>query len=272
MIGSEGTLGIITKVIIHLLPPPKHMLSLAVSFPDMEKGIQIVPEISKMGILPLAIEFMENDTVKAAEKFLDQRWPAQKGEAHLLIMIDGSSDNELLEMAKNIGNLCQNFGSQEIFVADTRSKQKKLLEFRSNIYETIKKYVIEILDIVVPPSEIPHHLKKVNELSHQYNLWLPTFGHAADGNVHTLPLKAHFKSGKWQKIPEDEWKKKYPEIRKALHQDARNRGGLVSAEHGIGMLKKEYLAEAVGDVPLQKMRMIKTVFDPKGILNPGKIF
>jgi glycolate oxidase len=225
-----------------------------------------------MGILPLAIEFMENDTIKVAEKCLNQKWPAQNGEAHLLIMIDGSSERELLKVAKSIGNLCQNFNCLEIFVADAKSKQKKLLEFRSNIYESIKKYVIEILDIVVPPSEIPQHVKKVHELSRQYDMWLPTFGHAADGNVHTLPLKAHFKSGKWQKLPDKEWKIKYPQIRKALHQDARQRGGLVSAEHGIGILKKEFLAESVGDVSLQKMRMIKKVFDPKGILNPGKIF
>lgn len=272
MIGSEGTLGIITKAIINLLPPPHSILTLITSFTNLEKGIRFVPKLLKMGILPMAIEFMETDTIKVAEKFLNRRWPCQKGEAHLLIMIDGNSENELLKIAENIGNHCLAFGSQEIYVAETKSRQKELLEFRSNIYETIKKYVIEILDIVIPPSEIPQHLKRVHELSNQYNLWLPTFGHAGDGNVHTLPLKAHFKSNKWQKIPDSEWKKKYPKIRKALHSDAQKRGGLVSAEHGIGLLKKEYLADAVGNVSLQKMKLIKKIFDPNGILNPGKIF
>ena len=142
-----------------------------------------------------------------------------------------------------------------MFVADSPKKQREILEIRSNIYETIKRYVIEILDIVLPPSQIPDHVNMVHELSRKYNMWLPTFGHAADGNVHTLPLRAHYIDGKWSEIPDPEWKRIYPEVRRALHEDAAERGGLVSGEHGIGLLKKEYLATAVGPKAVEKMRL-----------------
>jgi glycolate oxidase len=189
-----------------------------------------------------------------------------------MVILDGTSDDEVLNVAQQIGIVCGEFGARDVFVADTKGKQKEILEIRSNIYETIKKYVIEILDIALPPSAIPGHVNRVHQLSREYDMWLPTFGHAADGNVHTLPLRAHYLDGKWKEIPDSQWKKIYPQVRKALHDDARNRGGLVSGEHGIGLVKKEYLAGAVGENVVEKMRLIKKAFDPNNVLNPGKIF
>jgi glycolate oxidase len=272
MIGSEGTLGIVTKAVLNLLPPPKSQMTLIAPFYDLENAIQVVPALAKTGILPMAVEFIEVETIQVAEDFLNKKWPCQEGEAHLMIILDGTSDDEVLKVAEEIGTLCGKFGARDVFVADTKKKQREILEIRSNIYETIKKYVIEILDIVLPPSAIPGHVNTVHRLSRQYSMWLPTFGHAADGNVHTLPLKAHYIEGKWKEIPESEWKEVYPQVRKALHDDARDRGGLVSGEHGIGILKKEYLVDAIGRNVVEKMRLIKKVFDPNGILNPGKIF
>jgi glycolate oxidase len=272
MIGSEGTLGIVTKAILNLLPPPKAQMTLIAPFYDLENAIQVVPSLAKAGILPMAVEFIEIETIRVAEDFLKKKWPCQEGKAHLMIILDGTSDDEVLKVAEQIGALCGEFGVRDVFVADTPKKQKEILEIRSNLYETIKKYVIEILDIVLPPSAIPGHVNTVHRLSRKYNMWLPTFGHAADGNVHTLPLRAHYSGGKWKEIPESQWKETYPRVRKALHNDARKRGGLVSGEHGIGLVKKEYLDSAVGSNAVGKMRLIKKVFDPNSVLNPGKIF
>jgi len=272
MIGSEGTLGIVTKAVLNLLPPPKAQITLIAPFYDLENAIQVVPALAKTGILPMAVEFIEAETIQVAEDFLNKKWPCQEGKAHLMIILDGTSDDEVLKVAEEIGKLCSKFGARDVFVADTKKKQREILEIRSNIYETIKKYVIEILDIVLPPSAIPGHVNTVHRLSRKYQMWLPTFGHAADGNLHTLPLKAHYIEGKWKEIPESQWKEVYPQVRKALHDDARDRGGLVSGEHGIGILKKEYLVDTIGRNVVEKMRLIKKVFDPNRVLNPGKIF
>jgi len=272
MIGSEGTLGIVTKAVLKLIPPPKTQMTLIAPFFDLEKAIRVVPALAKAGIQPMAVEFIEAETIQVAEDFMKKKWPCREGNAHLMIILDGSGEDEVLKIAGEIGDLCGKFGARDVFVADTKKKQREILEIRSNIYETLKKYVIEILDIVLPPSEIPGHLDAVHRLSRKYKMWLPTFGHAADGNVHTLPMKAHYIEGKWKEIPEPEWKDIYPQVRKALHDDAGNRGGLVSGEHGIGLVKKEYLAGAIGENVVEKMRLIKKVFDPNGVLNPGKIF
>jgi glycolate oxidase len=272
MIGSEGTLGIVTKAIFNLLPPPKTQITLIAPFNDLENAIRVVPALAKAGILPMAVEFIEDESIKVAEDFMKKKWPCQEGKAHLMIILDGTSDDEVLNVAQQIGTVCGEFGARDVFVADTQKKQREILEIRSNIYETIKKYVIEILDIALPPSAIPGHVNTVHTLSREYNMWLPTFGHAADGNVHTLPLRAHYLDGKWKEIPDSQWKKIYPQVRKALHDDAANRGGLVSGEHGIGLVKKEYLPGAIGENVVEKMRLIKKVFDPNNILNPGKVF
>lgn len=272
MIGSEGTLGIVTKAIFNLLPPPKTQITLIAPFNDLENAIRVVPALAKAGILPMAVEFIEADSIKVAEDFMKKKWPCQEGKAHLMIILDGTGDDEVLNVAQQIGNVYGEFGARDVFVADTKKKQREILEIRSNIYETIKKYVIEILDIALPPSAIPGHVNRVHQLSREYNMWLPTFGHAADGNVHTLPLRAHYLDGKWKEIPDSQWKKIYPQVRKALHDDAAKRGGLVSGEHGIGLVKKEYLPGAVGENVVEKMRLIKKAFDPNNILNPGKVF
>ncbi len=272
MTGSEGTLGIVTKAILNLLPPPQAQLTLIAPFENLENAVGVVPALGKAGILPMAVEFIEVETIKVAEDFLNKKRPCREGRAHLMIILDGSGEDEVLAAAGRIDALCREFGARQVFVADTPKKQKEVLEIRSKIYETIKKYVVEILDIVLPPAEIPAHVERVRQLSREYGMWLPTFGHAADGNVHTLPLRAHYIDGRWQEIPDSEWKAIYPRVRQALHDDAASRGGLVSGEHGIGLLKKEYLEDAVGRNVVDKMRLIKKAFDPNHILNPGKIF
>jgi len=140
------------------------------------------------------------------------------------------------------------------------------------IYEAIKDYTIEILDIVVPRAEIPGHVKKVHEVSRKYGIWLPTFGHAADGNVHTHIMKARFKDGNIIPIKEEKWRKIFENVRQELYQDCKRRGGVISGEHGIGLVKKHFLSYVLDKKQIELMKGIKKLFDPKNILNPNKIF
>jgi glycolate oxidase len=271
MIGSEGTLGIITKATIRLLPPSVCAVTLLIPFGDLANAIATVPAILGKKIVPMAVEFIERDSIEAAENYLGRRWPAQGGNAYLMVIVDGASEDEVLRQAELISELSAEMGSGEIYLAQQSNDQKEILSFRSQLYETMKRYIIEVLDIVVPPSEVPAHVSFVHQVSARTGLWLPTFGHASDGNIHTHIMRAWFRNGRWEEVPESVWKEKYPSVRAELHADAKARGGFVSGEHGIGLVKKEYLSNFVGQVQIALFKKIKQAFDPNNILNPDKI-
>jgi glycolate oxidase len=175
-------------------------------------------------------------------------------------------------LSEVVAAACLEKGALDVFVADSPKKQQQVLEIRSKIYEAIKKHTLEILDIVVPRAEIAGHVRKVQEVSHKYGIWLPTFGHAADGNVHTHIMGARYEDRKIIPLPEKIWKPQLENVRKALYKDCKDRGGMISGEHGIGIVKKPYLSYVLGEKEISLMRGIKNWFDPHGILNPGKIF
>jgi len=272
IIGSEGTLGIITKAIINLLPKPRVIRSLIIPYEDLEMAIETVPLLSRKGILPMAVEFLERDVVVITEKFLKKRWPCTEGETYLLIILDASSHEEMDKLSEIVAEVCLDKGALDIFVADTPQKQENVLEIRSKIYEAIKAHTIEILDITVPRAEIPNHVKKVHEVSQKYDMWLPTFGHAADGNVHTHIMKALYVNGNLVPVQEAQWRVKFEEVRRELYEDCKKKGGVISGEHGIGLVKKKFLPFIVGEEQIELMRGIKKLFDTQNILNPHKIF
>ena len=271
IIGSEGTLGIITKAIISLLPPPKAMFTLVVPFNSVRDAIKTVPMIIRSKTVPMAIEFVEKEPILVAEEYLQKRWPTHQGSAYLMVIIDGSSEDEVMELSESVGELCSANNALEVFVADSKEKQDNILNMRSQLYEALKPYTIEILDITVPRAEIAAHVEKVQEIAKKYDVWLPTYGHAGDGNVHTHLMKAKFKEGKVEELKEG-WEDRYRQVRKELHIDGINRGGTISGEHGIGIVKKEYLSLALGKTHIDILKAIKKIFDPENILNPGKIF
>jgi glycolate oxidase len=174
--------------------------------------------------------------------------------------------------SQEVAEVCLERGALDVFIADTPKKQDLVLDIRSKIYEAIKSLTVEILDICVPRAEIPGHVRRIREVSRETGIWLPTFGHAADGNVHTHIMKARYEDGKAIPVPEEEWRDKVEKVRAELYADAKARGGVISGEHGIGLVKKPFLPLALGDVQVDLMRGIKRLFDPNGILNPGKIF
>ncbi len=271
-VGSEGTLGIITKATISLLPAPKAMSTLIAPFNTIAEAIETVPVIIKDGMLPLAMEFIEADAIEVTEKYLGRDWPVKGGRAYLMIIIDGADEEEAGRTAERIAQIALKNNATDVFIADNKARQKEILEFRSQMYEAIKPNCIETLDIVVPRSEIAAHIKAVHRIEEEYGLWLPTYGHAGDGNAHTHIMKFAFNDGKPDYTVRPDWQTVYPVVRRLVHEDALKRGGMVSGEHGVGMIKREYLRDFLGARQIELMKSIKAVMDPNGILNPGKIF
>ncbi len=270
-IGSEGTLGIITQAIIQLLPAPALCRSLVIPYDDLEKAIETVPAIIQAKILPLAIEFMEKDVINITEEYLKKTWPSRIGQTDLLIILEASDEDELDRLSQKVADVCLNRGALDILVADTSSKQQQILEIRSKIYEAIKPVTVEILDIALPRSEISAHVRRVKEIESEVSLWLPTFGHAGDGNVHTHITKVYRQGNQLVQLEESIWKEKAARVKKMIYEDGLSRGGVLSGEHGIGVIKKAEFLQFTETAQLEFMRQIKKIFDPKGILNPGKI-
>ncbi len=271
-IGSEGTLGVIAKAFIQLLPVPPVLRSLIVPYKSLQDAIETVPLIMQNKIIPLAVEFIPKEVIEITEKKLNKKWPCPQGNTYLLIILDGSSIEEIDRCSEVLGEICMEKGALDVFVADSPQKQEQVLAIRSKIYESIKGNNVESLDIVIPRSEIVKHMEKIQEIQQKYGMWLPTYGHAADGNLHTHIMSVQYKDGKLLPLKENEWKENFDRIRSELYQDCKARGGMISGEHGIGIVKKAYLAYVLSEAEIDLMKKIKKAFDPKNIMNPGKIF
>lgn len=271
-IGSEGTLGVITAATIQFLTKPAVTRSLVIPFAGLEKAIETVPLMFKKKIVPLALEFVPLDVIKISEEHLHKKWPCSQGQTHLLVILDAQSEEEMDRLSQAVAEAALENEALDVFIADTAKKQETVLDIRSKIYEAIKSETIEILDISIPRAEIVGHVKKVQEVSRKYDIWLPTFGHAGDGNVHTHIMKARYENGAVIPLPESEWRDKSEKVREELYEDCRARGGVISGEHGIGLIKKKYLAFSLDPRQVELMKGLKKVFDPNNILNPGKIF
>jgi len=272
IIGSEGTLGVITKAVIHLNTKPGLMRTVVVPFGELEPALETVPLIMKRGVVPLAIEFLEIEPIILTEAHIRKKWPTKLGTTHLLIILDAPSEAEMDRLSEAAAEVCLEKGAIDVFIADTPSKQDEVLAIRSKIYDAIKSGTVEILDISVPRAEVAGHVRKVREIAARFGMWLPTFGHAADGNVHTHIMKARYEEGQMVPVAESDWRGKADRVREELFRDCRERGGVISGEHGIGLVKKPYLSLVLDERQIELMRGIKRVFDPNGIMNPGKIF
>ena len=271
-IGSEGTLGIITRATIQLMTKPAFLRTLVIPFTSLEQAVETVPLLLERGVLPMAVEFLERDVIRITEEHLQKHWPAREGTDHLFVILDAATEEEIDRLSQQVAEICLERGGLDVFVSDTPTKQEEVLAIRSKIYEALKRETVEILDISVPRAAIAGHVRFVREVARRHNVWLPTFGHAGDGNVHTHIMKARYEDGRVAPVPEAEWRKSADAIRDELIRDAIARGGVVSGEHGIGLVKKPYLPLNLGAAEIELMRGLKRVFDPEGVLNPGKIF
>jgi len=272
MIGSEGTLGVITRAVIAFMPPPGHTATLVIPYNDIKSAIRSVPEILKNCARPMAIEFVETEPLFITEKYLDKSWPTHLGKAHLMVILDSSCEEESLRQAEKISEICLKNGALNVFVADTAARQKDILDIRSNIYEAIKKHTVEILDVAVPPASIADFVDRLHEIGDRHHLWLPTFGHAGDGNVHTHCMDAFYRDGEMVPLREEEWKGRIEEVVDEIIRLGLSLGGTFTGEHGVGISKKKYMSLMYPEKHLSVLRGIKSVFDPNGIMNPGKVF
>ena len=267
MVGSEGTLGIVTKIVLKLLPHPKHELLMLVPFNSLEKAGEAVSAIFRAGYTPSALELVEIDALKIVSAHLNDNTIAidDNTEAHLIIEVDGNHIDTLMKEMESIAALLINFDCGEIYFADDEQQKAALWKLRRRVAEVVKLegYTIEE-DTVVPRAELPVLIRGVKKLGKEYNFHPVCYGHAGDGNLH-IRIK---KEGSIYSLNNPEI---VPAL-KAIFQLVHSLGGTISGEHGIGLLQKEFLDIVFDDSHLQLMKGIKKVFDPNNILNRGKIF
>ncbi len=270
MIGSEGTLGVITELTLKLVPAPKEIISLIVPFEDLNACIAAVPKVLLSGLNPQALEFMEKDIVRMSEAFLEKQVFPQvidgvEAGAYLLMSFDGNTMDELEEVSEKVSEILFEEGAIDIIVADTPALRKNAWAARGQFLEAIMADTDELdeCDVVVPISKIASYLEYVNSLQEKHQIKIRSFGHAGDGNLHIYVCRYG--------MPQDEWEAKCKAAMDDMYAEADRIGGLVSGEHGIGHAKQEYLEKCVGEVEMNLMQNIKKVFDPNLILNPGKV-
>lgn len=267
MVGSEGTLGIITKIVLRLLPHPTHDVLFLVPFFDARTACEAVPAIFKAGIIPSGMEFMERDALLWAKDFTqDQSIPvAENHQAHLLIELDGFDEEQLQREAEHLFGVLESFDTDEILFADSAAQKAALWNLRRKVGEAVKtQSVYKEEDTVVPRYQLPNLLTHVKSVGERYGFKSVCYGHAGDGNLHVNIIRGE--------LSEEQWTQELPKAITEIFEEVVRLGGTLSGEHGIGYVQKPYMPIAFPEVTLQVMRQIKRVFDPKGILNPGKIF
>ncbi len=267
-IGSEGTLGVVTKVIVKLLPLPAVMVDLLILFPHIKEAIRVVPQImTETRIIPTSIEFMDQLSFETSCRYLNEHLPYQKAGAMLLVEVDGNHPEEVTSQAEAIGELCLARGAQEVYVADNYTTRERVWAVRRNIAEAFMVASPQqcIEDIVVPISEIVRMVEEIGEMALRYDILIPCYGHAGDGNLHvTLVKNPSHSPKKWLEIQH--------RILPELYRLVRKKGGTLSGEHGIGLKRRDYLPLFLSASEMQMMKRIKQAIDPRNIMNPGKIF
>ena len=265
IVGSEGTLGFVTKAILRLLPLPKKALSLLVPFSDLDQAIETVPKIIKSKAMPTAIEFMERDVILAAEEFLGKKFPDTSANAYLLLTFDGNSSEELEKSYELVAHICLDAGAHDVLISNTPERQQSIWSARGAFLEAIKASTSEIdeCDVVVPRNKVAEFVKFAHDLQNILKIRIQSFGHAGDGNLHIYVLR--------DTLEQELWEAKREEAMQAMYNKATTLGGQVSGEHGIGHAKQPYLACSLGAEHIGLLRSIKQAFDPQNILNPGKI-
>jgi len=266
MVGSEGTLGIVTKITLRLLPKPKYSVALLVPYPDIDTAIAAVPGLmSGSGVVPTSLEFMDGSSIRAACSFLNIEFPYADAGAHLIIEVEGNSKDAVFDDYVKLGEAAIEAGGLEAFVADNRNTRDKLWKARKSIAEALAAIspVHSMEDVSVPMANIPKLINRSEEIAKKRGLEMIAFGHAGDGNVHVTFIKGD--------LPQEEWDRNLPLAEKELFDETTELGGCISGEHGIGIKRKKYLASIVDEAQLDLIRGIKKAFDRNNILNPGKI-
>lgn len=266
IVGSEGTLAVVTKIVLRLIPHPTHDILLLVPF---RKGLEACEAVGKLflaGIVPSGLEFMDRDAILYTLPYVDDAPDILKDdhEAHLLIELDGFNPEVLFQDAEKIMEILTQFDTDEILFAETQAQKDSLWKLRRKVGEAVKSHSIyKEEDTVVPRYHLPQVLEAVRRIGKTYGFKAVCYGHAGDGNLHINILRGD--------LDDNTWNNELPKAIRELFEIVVSLGGTISGEHGIGLVQREYMDIAFSSVPLELMRAIKKVFDPKNLLNPGKV-
>jgi glycolate oxidase len=267
MVGSEGTLGIVTKIVLKLVPHPKFNLVMLAPFTSMEQAAGAVAGIFQAGIVPSCLEFMERDAIDWVCRWLgDVTIPiADDVRANLLIELDGNDMDVLYKESEKLYEVLTGFDCGEILFADSDAQKGDLWRMRRNVANAVKTTSVTIEeDTVVPRYSLPELMVHIKEVGKKYNFRSVCYGHAGDGNIHVRIIK--------DDLTDDQWKNEVPKGVREIFEKVVALGGTISGEHGIGWVQRRYMDIKFPATHLALMRGVKAVFDPHGILNPGKIF
>ena len=265
VIGSEGTLAIVTKAILKLLPLPKKNVSLLIPYPTLAQAIGTVPLIIQSKAIPTAIEFMEREVILDAEKYLGKKFPDNQADAYLLLKFDGNTMEEIASYYDDTAQICLEQGAIDILIADTDERSESIWKARGAFLEAIKSSTsaMDEVDVVVPRSHVNDFVEFVHGLQKEIGVRIKLFGHAGDGNLHVYILR--------DDLTEADWKTVLARSMDRMYEKARVLQGQVSGEHGIGLAKRSYLKQSMPPETIALMQRIKAAFDPQSILNPHKV-
>ena len=258
IIGSEGTLAVVTKVTLRLYPKFGATATIILPFTNRNDAMSTVQKILQDAGIPLAIEYVERDLLEMTAKHLGEKWPVTIGEQYLIIIGAEASRDQLLPQSVRIREICQQNGGLEPFYVESQRDQDKILRIRSNIYFALKNETVDILDIAVPVSELVSVVDNIEEIAKRDKLFLPVFGHAADGNLHIHIMKREGDTSDY-----------IDTLRNRIYEIAISAGGVITGEHGIGKIRTAKLQSSLTKEEITLMTEIKKLFDPNSVLNPG---
>ncbi len=266
MIGSEGTLGIVTKIVVKLIPRPTLDALLLASFSTNEAACKAVSAIFRAGIIPSALEFMERRGVEWVVQHDGLAFELKEGiEAFLLIEVDGTNQDVIFDDCEKINGVLETFDCKEVLFADTSAQKEELWRLRRTMAVSVKSNsVYKEEDTVVPRASLPQLIKGIKETGSKYGFESVCYGHAGDGNLHVNIIKGQ--------MSDDDWNNRLKDGIREIFELTVSLGGTLSGEHGIGLVQKQFMPLKYSEVHFELWRGIKNAFDKNGILNPGKIF
>jgi glycolate oxidase len=262
VMGSEGTLGIITEITLKLKPLPQHVIDLLAVFPDVKSAIGVVNAVLKAGISPTCMEFMDNPAVQSVERFLEEKMPHSENGNYVIIQVEAETDEELEDKSVRLDELCTSHGALAVLVADSAKiwKARKAFTEATRLESLVQSYE----DVVVPVDMIPEAVAAINAAGTKFGLIIRMVSHAGDGNIHLNILKGT--------LSDESWDSKLSAFQDEIYPVIYKMGGRLSGEHGIGYKRKDLMQRMTNPVELDMMMRIKKALDPNLVLNPGKIF
>ncbi|MBP2655872.1 MAG: FAD-binding protein [Firmicutes bacterium] len=261
VIGSEGTLGFVTKIYLKLVALPKVTMDLLAIFKDLESAIGLAPKLMGAGISPVCVEFMDNASIQCVESFLREKLPHSNDGYYIIVQIAGDNEELLEDQCVLIDEMATENGAVEVLVADPAVIWKARKAYAEA--DRARSLVFSMEDIVVPVTKIPEAVKYIADLSQKYNVAIHCCGHAGDGNIHANILK--------DKYSEKEWDEILPAVQAEIYSKVYSMGGKLSGEHGIGFKRVQALAKYANPIEIEMMKAVKAALDPNLIMNPGKV-